>query len=603
MKQFDVLKELIKKHFKVVGRSKSSLVTIIMGPLLIMLIIGIAFSNSSLQSINVALFINQGYENNTQELLTSIDAGATVNKIFFLLNESFYINERLSLDSCINSVKKEGFHVCIELPYNLDPENTAVDNYVNIYADVSQINLAYSLLADISEKVSFETKRLSVVFTKQLLDTISSSNNLLTGDKTKTADAKTALSNLERESNDVRNLLQSMNLNVDTTDELNNLNQIANTAEQVELQLTGYNDLTTEIINDYNSISNALSSAESDYDECLASNNSDCTDLESEIEVLEDTQFTIQSYVDLLGYDSNNTNTTDVSAIKNLALATISTLETINNDLSSAKTTKSSSLSLISSISQKSSSASSSVNQVDSDIARILSDYSAIKVKEVEKIVNPLNINIESISKEGTFLEYSFPLLIILVICFLGILLSSRIIMIEKKSTAFFRNYITPAKDYLFLVSNFIVMLIIILFEILLVSAVGILVFGIEIKLLHILSFIPAIILISTVFILIGMSIGFLFQDEESSTMASIFISSFLFLFSPIIIPLESMPVLVGAIAKLSPLVISNELLKRIILFGLPIHELLWQVLAVVIYILVFIFIIFLTHEVHRKRI
>jgi len=115
-------------------------------------------------------------------------------------------------------------------------------------------------------------------------------------------------------------------------------------------------------------------------------------------------------------------------------------------------------------------------------------------------------------------------------------------------------------------------------------------------------SLLPAILIISSVFILIGMSIGFIFKDEESSTIISVFISTILFLLSPIVIPLENMSLVLSKIAVFSPLVAGHELLRRIILFEIPISKLGLPVWTLIGYVVLLIFVMFLTHELHKKR-
>ena len=52
---FDVI-QLIKKNFKVIFRSKSSIFTLILAPVLIIYLLGLAFNNTTTYNINIGIY-------------------------------------------------------------------------------------------------------------------------------------------------------------------------------------------------------------------------------------------------------------------------------------------------------------------------------------------------------------------------------------------------------------------------------------------------------------------------------------------------------------------------------------------------------------------
>ncbi len=77
-----------------------------------------------------------------------------------------------------------------------------------------------------------------------------------------------------------------------------------------------------------------------------------------------------------------------------------------------------------------------------------------------------------------------------------------------------------------------------------------------------------AIFIIASVFILLGMLIGYLFKTEETSTLAAISVSSILLFFSNTILPTESLPSAFREMIKYNPFVLSESIIKKILLFN-----------------------------------
>jgi hypothetical protein len=78
------------------------------------------------------------------------------------------------------------------------------------------------------------------------------------------------------------------------------------------------------------------------------------------------------------------------------------------------------------------------------------------------------------------------------------------------------------------------------------------------------------ILLAVSVFTFIGMLIGFLFKSQEEVTLLSILIGTMMLVVSNVILPIESMPILVQKIVKFNPFMISSEVIKQAIVFEDP---------------------------------
>jgi uncharacterized phage infection (PIP) family protein YhgE len=75
------------------------------------------------------------------------------------------------------------------------------------------------------------------------------------------------------------------------------------------------------------------------------------------------------------------------------------------------------------------------------------------------------------------------------------------------------------------------------------------------------------VLLASTVFICIGMFIGFFFRTEETANLAAITLISIFLLFSTAVIPLESLPAYFKSVAMFNPFVASELAIRQTMIF------------------------------------
>jgi ABC-type polysaccharide/polyol phosphate export permease len=166
-------------------------------------------------------------------------------------------------------------------------------------------------------------------------------------------------------------------------------------------------------------------------------------------------------------------------------------------------------------------------------------------------------------------------------------------VMREKSSKAYFRNFISPIKEVYFITSIIITTLLLSLVHVFLIIALGKFLFGVSIINLVLTSFVIiffAIIIFST----IGIIIAALSKTNEVSVMVTIFTSILLFLFSGTVVPLESMSKTMAFLARMNPFVLSENLLRKVMIFRKPISdlgfELWWIIIEVIIFLLLALF-------------
>ncbi len=219
-----------------------------------------------------------------------------------------------------------------------------------------------------------------------------------------------------------------------------------------------------------------------------------------------------------------------------------------------------------------------------------------------ETVVSPIKTSVKPLAAKSTHLSFIFPTLIVLIIMFMGLLLSSILIVREKTSSSYFRNFITPVKDWIFLTGDYLTNIIILTLQLAIIFIVAMFFFKTNIISVLGNSFVVVLILAS-VFILAGTCIGYLFKSEETSTMAAVAIGAILLFFSSTVLPIETLPGFFKGIAELNPFVIGESLLSKIMIYNAGLGSVLEGIGMLLIYLIIFGSLVYITQKVSKRSI
>ncbi|MCX6711591.1 MAG: hypothetical protein NT139_00950, partial [Candidatus Woesearchaeota archaeon] len=161
----NILYSIIKKNFKLILRSKSSALIIVLGPLLISILVGAAFNTSNLYGIKVGVY-SSAYSELSESILQEIS------------NKQFLVTKLDSQDSCINALKNGEIHVCAIFPANLEAGSS---ESIIFYVDQSRVNLVYAIIDAISQGVSVRSEQVSLELTNVILDVLDKTNSEISG--------------------------------------------------------------------------------------------------------------------------------------------------------------------------------------------------------------------------------------------------------------------------------------------------------------------------------------------------------------------------------------------------------------------------------------
>jgi ABC-type multidrug transport system permease subunit len=503
------LLEIIKKNLKLLIRSKSSALIVLLGPLALMLLIGLAFNTSSLFDIKVGTF-SQGYS----ELSNSI--------IEKLQDKQFNVIKIDSEEKCIDMIKTGAIHVCTIFPKDLTVKTS---DKIVFYVDKSRINFVYIILDKISSKITTKSTELSTALTNRLITTINNADSKLTSTKT--------LSNeLENSKSGVNNVVNEIS-NINTT--------------IVELNFTKLNEGVKDLESKNNLSTGSWSSLKTIIN-----------DFKTQYDVVSTQITTIASIK-----DSTTKNLNDVSV-------------KLSTNINDAKTNEAS-------------------------LKEIKDDISSIEIKDVSRIVSPVTTEIKPISAESTNLNYTFPTLVVLILLFAGLLLASTTIVEEKSSKAYFRNFITPTSDLVFIFGNYISSVAIIFAQLVIIFLVMFKITNSSLIFNTILNAFIVLILLGSVFILMGMLIGYMFKSGETSNIAAISLGSILLFFSNTILPIETLPASIRSIVQFNPYIVGEAALKKILLFNQSLSNVLPQIYTLIAYVSALFILVFLFRELTKN--
>jgi len=154
--------EIIKKNFKLILRSRSSIFIILIAPVLLIFISAISFNNSDYFSVKVGFFS----ENNTALTKSISDS---------LIKKKFIVNYYSTKDECVASVRKNIENACLAF-------KNSEQRSIEVFIDYSQYNLASFILSIISQDVSKKSGDISYDLTEQLIHKIEATNTIIQND-------------------------------------------------------------------------------------------------------------------------------------------------------------------------------------------------------------------------------------------------------------------------------------------------------------------------------------------------------------------------------------------------------------------------------------
>ncbi|MEK6968945.1 MAG: ABC transporter permease [Nanoarchaeota archaeon] len=555
---------LTKKNLKLLIRSKSSALIIFFAPLLIILILGLSYNTSSKYGLNIGVYSTSFTED--------------VNSFISSLQEKEYkiVKYETSLEECVEDIKLGFIHTCVSIPESLQIEENKPKEIV-FYIDPSKINLVWAIQEDLGNKFNLKAQELSQELAQNII--------------TRLIETKTKVSERSAELNSVKEKSVSASTSTETLTE--NLGKV-----DLSMPTTAYdtafvaglkNNLSSEIESGLSEVTAAINAVES------ANISSGKTQIKTALNSIDEKLNLALTLVQGNGTNSLEGVVTLIASLEQDLTSTKTKLTSASEAISSTATSLSATTEMI-----KESIA--SLESVQQGLEEIKTNLESQKVTDANVISAPLITKIEKVSPEKSYLNYMFPVLLVLVIMFSSLLLGTTLVMMEKNSPAFFRNYFVPLKKGMFVLSIYLTNLIITLVQIIVILGVSL--FFLKENVLMMFPIALILLLSSSVFTFLGMSLGYLFKSDETGVLASISLGSFLLFMSGVVLPLESVSPLLRKITYFNPFVISEKIIHELFLFGAS-FKFIWTDVAILIgySIVLFLIILFIERVIQKHLI
>ena len=550
---------IIQKNFRILFRSKGSAFIVLFGPLLLVALVGFALYKPTTFDFSI------GYYTPTLNNLTK--------SFLSELEETNYNLERLdAVDICIQNVKYGVQHTCIVFPGNFSLDSNSTSE-IKFYVDNSRLNIVYLIIGSVSSKLNMQEEQLSVGLTNQILNVLTNTEEIAE-----------------------KQILESIKMKDHTDTSSSDVDSIKSSLDKIDLQmvdvdLTGIDSRYVELKNYAEKIESRGASIVTDWEDLYGYLDQN----DSKVDAVNDSVGDLERGLD----DLNTTyHYISLTAVIDKVSENVDKLDT---KLKSAKISNENIKNKIDSITTNLKSLKTEIDAVKASFESIKQDIDGIEIKSAEKIINPVTTKIEPVLAEYNQFRFTFPSLLVLVIMFIGLMLSSTLIVLEKKSTAFFRNFTTATRDEFFIAGNFITSFIMILVQVVIIVLIAFYflkepVFG------NILVSAVALFLLITLFTLIGMIIGYLSPTQEAVTIAGISVGTIFLFLSNLVLPIESMDPLMKRIAHYNPFVSGSDLLRKAFLFDFGFNELKVSILIVLGVSVLMIILIIFTHRLSKLK-
>lgn len=221
------------------------------------------------------------------------------------------------------------------------------------------------------------------------------------------------------------------------------------------------------------------------------------------------------------------------------------------------------------------------------------------KIEDNKEAIEELRANLRSTSdfkivlndayeiRESTSYLF-FPFLFVLIIAFTSIILSNMFVVEQTHRPGYRREMTTPTSDTTFLLGDFIVSLSIVLLQVGILFVIGEFVFNLSIF-SNFLYLAMVSVIMSSIFVFIGMSIGYIVRSRHISTLISTFTLLFFIIFSDLLIPRQLASPFIRNLTSVNPFVMSNTLLFDTMIFS-KVAEYASLYVTVMIFFLMFAF-------------
>lgn len=489
---------IVRKNSQIFLNSKASSIMLVVGPIILICLIGFALQNTSLKNVKAGVYENQssGFSN------------ILVQK---LKDKSFNVSIENNLQKCENEVVQGTKDVCISV--SKTPLTAGYYKYnLNSYVDLSKQRTVWQIIGALQGIAS------------------------------------------EASSNERQSIAKDMKAELESVS-----SQLSDEEAKIDLAISDVDyaqTLLSESASQQNSARNLIGNSESEISSVL-----------STLQEIESSNSVPQQY----SLDLSNS----ISAINQVN----SNLQTVQSNLNSQN---------YNSIQNQINLLSSELYTARDSIQQVQNNINQIENVNINGVSEPVTLSYQSVTNSGSgtvkkdlqMIDYLFPTFLLFFILFGATIFSSISRFRERKSGAYIRNILSKAKGPEFVFGDFLLSLAIVAIQVVIITYIASFFLNISIF-QNILSLIITLLLAISIFVLVGIVIGSALNSQESIVIGAVSISVLFFIFTSIIVPVETLPPAFASIVSILPLTLLEAKLRAILIFGINLHFSLKQALSI----------------------
>ena len=517
---------LVEASLKGFARNWKSILLLVISPLLFISVIFLSFNPEGLRKIPVGVISNS----------PAVD----MDEFTQITNSFLTISNYGNLDDCVVRLKQYYPYACIDI-HGMDPV------VVDVYYDNTRDPVIWEVVQNIKRSVDYLQEQKSKEMASDFLNQFSSRKNLVSSFRSNlqetNSNVDTYIYKIDESIVDLREAKTDLSQTIVQMDR--DIEEVETEKNRLEHDKNAFYYETTSTLNTLDSAVDSMKMIEDPYyNSMVYMIEQDIAEMRNEVEDYNDE---VDDYFDTVelrvaGYkESSNKGKGYVNDIDD----NVEELEGTKQDLEDYK---------------------EEIDDADAELAQVEEELSEIDKVNPEELINPIVVynnpvyeptiagsKVSDVVKMANLvsLQIMFPKVLLLIVMFLALLISSYLTLQEINSTSNIRINMIEGMFFPEFFSVYISSIIIVIFPILIVLGLGQVLFKLAIiQNFHVI--LPILLLMVSVFIMMGISIAFLVRKKSITLLVNSFILVFLIFFSGFLQPIEKMRAIFGFFSFIS---------------------------------------------------
>ncbi len=577
----------IYKNFKLIFRNWSSLVLIIIAPLLLILLVGYSLSGDKLHGINVGVV--------APDTLDLAEFQRNVTDVAQIIRYN-------QIDSCLEDMALANAHICLEITGEIKPkEDELPAGEVKFYYDNTRMKMTLPLMTQIKDFFGLTSEKISLISTQTIFDNLQNFVGYLSG----------RIDDLEESKKEAESIRQDL---IERREQLvkvrNDFRPKYLAVKAVQKDVRKYSDSftnsTDSLIGSLDQLKSAIKVAEQSASIISNPVLPNITLPNASLPNITLPNITIPSIPNItiprapknvtIGNYILNISSSELEGqidyVKSKTVVTRNEAANVTRTFDDAVKQLDDIDALLEGEIKRTDSyivkINQSVEKMDAIIAEArekLKEISRFGSSDAEKIVKPITQEFLQLRSGVKGVQLAFPILLTTVIVFISLLFANIITLLEIYNKAYTRNILAPVNDLLYTAGMALTNFIVIFFQVCILLLVAQFKFNVDIA-GHIWQMLPVAIIMIFIFVFIGMIVAYLSNNIQTSILITTFVALAFFLLSDLLNTLEAMPIIAAAVAKLNPVVVANAMFRKIIFFDIPLSALTAELAVLLAYLI-----------------